>query len=113
MVHLVLALAFSLGVGEATAQNALRECTGSRALVAAGKKGQCVEFTVRYFAGGKVEIADANTKESEKCTLGKDCKHYGTSLIDVKNVTLMQSNTHLCYRSCDPYGNCVNKCPKH
>lgn len=113
-IQLLLALAaLSVAAGQSIAQNAMRECTGTPQAIAAGKKGECVEFTVRYYKGGNVEIADAESKDSERCTIGKDCKLYGTSLVDAKTITLMQTNTHWCYTSCTPTGGCVRKCPKH
>lgn len=112
--QLLIALAaLSLAAGQSIAQNAMRECTGTPQAIAAGKKGECVEFTVRYYKGGNVEIADAESKDSERCTIGKDCKLYGSLLRDVKSVTLMQTNTHWCYMSCTPTGGCVRKCPVH
>jgi hypothetical protein len=107
MVPQLLLAAATMGLGacESIAQSALRDCAGTG-------KGECVEFTVRYYASKKVEIVGEATKDVQKCEVGVTCKHLSGAMSDTNTIILLQSNSHKCYRVCT--GNyCTDRCPVH
>jgi hypothetical protein len=109
----VAAGVLALVTGGSTAQD-LQDCA---------KDGSCVEFTVRYMRNAsepakRLQIVDSQTKKpldyygKGACQIGKSCTVSG-NLVDITEITLMQTfNPHYCYRVCSG-GWCYTKCPAH